>query len=298
MGRRPLCGQGRPQTSCLVTCRRRSRHKVTVVSLHKPQRREVFFFDRFFLTMGKKAWEFGSLVVQRLKRLPAMWETWVRSLGQEDPLEKEMATHSSILAWRIPWTEELGGLQSTGRKESDTTERLHLHLHLDGLNLQVLSPRVVRQVFCRDGVGGAEWVCGSRVPASRGAQGTVAPASCCPLTWVTCLAHGSTCQDWNLRSVLTPGSGALVPLVTTPHRGTPSPSLHPPQGQGRGEPPVKLWYPGAPGPESWCPGSWLSWAWVPTGRPAWCRGFSLGGTHGPLPCWVCMCGLPCRRVTL
>ena len=64
-------------------------------------------------------------MVQRLKRLPAMWETWVRSLGQEDPLEKEIATHSSILAWRIPWTEELGGLQSTGRKESDTTERLH-----------------------------------------------------------------------------------------------------------------------------------------------------------------------------
>ena len=67
----------------------------------------------------------ASLVVQRLKSLPAMWETWVRSLGQEDPLEKEMATHSSILAWRIPWTQELGGLQSTGRKESDTTERLH-----------------------------------------------------------------------------------------------------------------------------------------------------------------------------
>ena len=69
----------------------------------------------------------ASLVVQRLKRLPAMWETWVRSLGQEDPLEKEMATHSSILAWRIPWTEDLGGLQSMGRKESDTTERLHFH---------------------------------------------------------------------------------------------------------------------------------------------------------------------------
>ena len=61
-------------------------------------------------------------MVQRLKRLPAMWETWVQSLGPEDPLEKEMATHSRILAWRIPWTEELGGLQSTGRKESDTTE--------------------------------------------------------------------------------------------------------------------------------------------------------------------------------
>ena len=64
-------------------------------------------------------------MAQRLKRLPAMWETWVWSLGREDPLEKEMATHSSILAWRIPWTEELCGLQSTGRKESDTTERLH-----------------------------------------------------------------------------------------------------------------------------------------------------------------------------
>ena len=46
-------------------------------------------------------------------------------LGWEDPLEKEMATHSSILAWRIPWTEELGGLQSMGHKELDTTERLH-----------------------------------------------------------------------------------------------------------------------------------------------------------------------------
>ena len=71
----------------------------------------------------------ASLVVQRIKRLPAMWETWVQSLGWEDPLEKEMATHSSILAWRIPWTEELGGLQPTGRKESDTTERLHFHFH-------------------------------------------------------------------------------------------------------------------------------------------------------------------------
>ena len=55
-----------------------------------------------------------SLVAQRIKRLPAMQETWVRSLGWEDPLEKEMATHSSILAWRIPWTEEPGELQSMG----------------------------------------------------------------------------------------------------------------------------------------------------------------------------------------
>ena len=56
----------------------------------------------------------ASLVAQRLKRLPAMRETWVRSLGREDPLEKEMATHSSILAWRIPWMEEPGGLYPTG----------------------------------------------------------------------------------------------------------------------------------------------------------------------------------------
>ena len=57
-----------------------------------------------------------------------MWETWLRSLGREDALEKETATHSSILAWRILWTEELGGLQSMGHKESDTTERLHFHV--------------------------------------------------------------------------------------------------------------------------------------------------------------------------
>ena len=64
-------------------------------------------------------------MAQLVKNLSAMWETWVSSLGWEDPLEKEMATLSSILAWRIPWTEELGGLQSTGREESDMTERLH-----------------------------------------------------------------------------------------------------------------------------------------------------------------------------
>ena len=52
-------------------------------------------------------------MTQRLKRLPAMQETWVQSLGREDPLEKEMATHSSILAWGLPWTEEPAGLKST-----------------------------------------------------------------------------------------------------------------------------------------------------------------------------------------
>ena len=56
----------------------------------------------------------ASLVAQRLKRLLPMQETRIQSLGQEDPLEKEMVTHSSILAWRIPWTEKPGRLQSMG----------------------------------------------------------------------------------------------------------------------------------------------------------------------------------------
>ena len=56
----------------------------------------------------------ASLVAQMVKNLPAMWETWVRSLGWEDPPEEGMATHSSLLAWRIPWTQESGGLQSMG----------------------------------------------------------------------------------------------------------------------------------------------------------------------------------------
>ena len=53
-------------------------------------------------------------MAQTVKNLPAIWETWVQSLGQQDPLEEEMATHSSILAWRIPWTDGPGGLQSMG----------------------------------------------------------------------------------------------------------------------------------------------------------------------------------------
>ena len=57
---------------------------------------------------------------QTVKNLPAMQETWVGSLGREDPLEKGMATHSSILTWEIPWPEEAGGYSSGGHKESDT----------------------------------------------------------------------------------------------------------------------------------------------------------------------------------
>ena len=62
------------------------------------------------MASGKGKFPGGSA----LKRLPPMLQTWVRSLGQKDPLEKEMVTHSSILAWRIPWTEKPGRLQSRG----------------------------------------------------------------------------------------------------------------------------------------------------------------------------------------
>ena len=64
------------------------------------------------LTDSSDLW--ASLVAQMVKNLPAMWETWVRSLFGEDPLEEGMATHFSFLAWRIPWTAEAGGLQSMG----------------------------------------------------------------------------------------------------------------------------------------------------------------------------------------
>ena len=70
-------------------------------------------------------------MAQTVKRLPTMPEIWVQFLGQEDPLEKEMAPHSSTLAWKIPWMEELVGYSPWGRKESDTTERLQCHVILD-----------------------------------------------------------------------------------------------------------------------------------------------------------------------
>jgi len=63
-----------------------------------------------------------------VKSLPATWEIWVPSLGREDPLQKEMATHSSSPAWKIPWTEELAGYSPWGHKKSDVTGRLTLSL--------------------------------------------------------------------------------------------------------------------------------------------------------------------------
>ena len=80
----------------------------------------------------------ASLVVQMVKNMPTIRETQVRSLGGEDPLEKEMAAHSSILAWKIPWTEEPGGLQSMGSQRvrhdlaTDYTQ-VFLKLEFEGL---------------------------------------------------------------------------------------------------------------------------------------------------------------------
>ena len=70
-----------------------------------------------------------------VKNLPAVQETWVQSLGPEDPLEKGMATHSNIFAWRIPWTEEPGGLQSMESQRVDTTEVLSLSTFLLGFSI-------------------------------------------------------------------------------------------------------------------------------------------------------------------
>ena len=71
------------------------------------------------LIPGQGTW--ASLIAKLVKNLPAIQETWLQSLGWEDSLEKGMAPQSSILAWRIPWTEEPGRLQSTGSQKSDTT---------------------------------------------------------------------------------------------------------------------------------------------------------------------------------
>ena len=75
-----------------------------------------------FLLEGRFVIIHTHVVAQNVKNLPAVQDTQVRSLGWEGPLEKEMATHFSILAWRITWTEDPGGLQFTGCKELDTTE--------------------------------------------------------------------------------------------------------------------------------------------------------------------------------
>ena len=81
-------------------------------------------------------YSWASLVAKLVKNLPVMWESWVRSLAWEDALEKGKATHSSIMAWRIPWT-----TQSRGRREWDTTERLSLSLQRATSNKPTTLPK-------------------------------------------------------------------------------------------------------------------------------------------------------------
>ena len=102
------------------------------VSLLKPQNVALFGNRTFAVVIKMRSYWIGaSLVAQTLKSMPVMQETQLQSLDQEDPLEKSIVTHSSILARRIPWTEEPVGYSPWGHKESDTTEQLTLHFILD-----------------------------------------------------------------------------------------------------------------------------------------------------------------------
>ena len=118
----------------------------------------MFYIQKWYATDVSKipflasfALRFCSLVAQTVKHLPTVWETWVRSLGQEDPLEKEMAPHSSTVAWKIPWTEERSRLQSMGsqrvRNDWATSLCCYRHIETDNIRLcdlwiMMLNPRI------------------------------------------------------------------------------------------------------------------------------------------------------------
>ena len=97
------------KTCSISTCERPEREIKEMISFPVASKKIKYLK----INLLKKI-KFTSLVAQTVKRLPTMWETWVQSLGREDLLEKEMATHSSILAWKIPWTVEPGRLLSMG----------------------------------------------------------------------------------------------------------------------------------------------------------------------------------------
>ena len=99
-----------------------------IYTLHTEGYHMQLFLVRYHIQRLHGSMLGASLVAQTVKRLPAMRETRVRFLGREDPLEKEMAIHSSTLAWKIPWPEESDRLESMGSQiVADTTERLHFH---------------------------------------------------------------------------------------------------------------------------------------------------------------------------
>ena len=105
-------------------------------------------FKHYFTVSG------ASLVAQTVKNLPAVWETQVWSMGQEDPLEKRMATHSSILGWRIPWTEEPGGSMQLQRVEHEWATNTHTHSLL-----VTESPECALSPTCEVTLGGRAGAC-------------------------------------------------------------------------------------------------------------------------------------------
>ena len=108
-----------PNPSCLLSACSQSPFPPLRASFRSPSSLNCYFFLAVLgLHCFPPAVSRASLVAQTVKNLPAVRETWVRSLDQEDPLEKEMATHFRILAWRIPWTEEPSGLQPLRSQES------------------------------------------------------------------------------------------------------------------------------------------------------------------------------------
>ena len=126
---------------------------------------------------------FPSLVVQKVKHLPSMQETWVRSLGQEDPLGKEIATYSSTLAWKIPWTKEPGRLQSMGSQRVGHDWATLLSLFFDWWWLQATFWRNQRE---------------EKGNIKRGSQeeGGLLWSQPAPISW-ECLSHKrSVCLTW------------------------------------------------------------------------------------------------------
>ena len=95
----------------------------------------------------------ASLAAQRVKNLPAMQETWVWSLGWQDPLEKGMATHSSILAWRIPWTEEPGDLQAMRSQRVRHDWATHTHTHTHWMTMEVREYQSYHDYYYIFGIG-------------------------------------------------------------------------------------------------------------------------------------------------
>ena len=104
--------------------------QILIHRMNKQQGPTVVHRELHSISYNKPQWKrISKRMYQMVKNPPAVWKTWARSLGWDDPLEEGMATHSSMLAWRIPGTEEPGRLQSMG-SQSDTVERLSIAQHI------------------------------------------------------------------------------------------------------------------------------------------------------------------------